>query len=315
MTDTLLKNIAGIVVRSMAAALLLTAVFTSPVSAQELNCTVEVNSSQVSGTNKSLFETLQSAISDYMNTTVFTNTQFAANEKIDCRLFFTIKEVDGDKLIGDLQIQSTRPVYNSNYTTTLINFKDNKVEFDYQEGEPLIFSINNMESQLTAILNFYAYLILAVDFDSFSPNGGEPYYDRLKIIVQQAQSSGESGWKAFEDTKNRSAVLGAFVEPNTSGIRELMYNYHRKGLDEMTMSPDKGRQTITNNLPLLTKIYDVAPMSVALSMFKDAKLDELVNIYSKSPESERTKVYGILQPIYPTENDRLDKIRKGSEQR
>lgn len=281
--------------------------------AQELNCTVEVNSSQVSGTNKSVFETLQSAINDYMNTTVFSNMQFAANEKIDCRLFFTIKEVDNDKLIGDLQIQSTRPVYNTNYTTTLINFKDSKIEFNYQEGEPLVFNLQNMESQLTAILNFYAYLILAVDCDSFAPKGGEPYFDRLKVIVQQAQSSGESGWKAFEDTKNRSAVLSSFTEPATAGIRDLMYNYHRKGLDEMSLSPDKGRSVITQSLDNLTKIYDAAPMSVALSMFKDAKLDELVNVYSKAPQDERQKVYDLLQPIYPTENSRLEQIRKGSE--
>lgn len=286
----------------------------APAHAQELNCTVEVNSSQVSGTNKSMFETLQSAINDYMNTTVFTNSQFAANEKIECRLFFTIKEVDNDKLIGDLQVQSTRPVYNTKYTTTLINFKDSKIEFQYQEGEPLIFNIQSMESQLTAILNFYAYLILAVDFDSFSPKGGEPYFDRLKIIVQQAQSSGESGWKAFEDTKNRSAVLSSYTEPATSGIRELTYDYHRKGLDEMSLSPDKGRKVITESLDKLAAIFNAAPMSVALSMFKDAKLDELVNIYSKAPQDERQKAYDILQPIYPTENQRLEQIRKGSEQ-
>lgn len=283
--------------------------------AQELNCQVEANSSQLTGTNKSVFETLQTAINDYMNTTVFSNAQFAANEKIDCRLFFTFKEADGDKLVGDLQVQSTRPVYNSNITTTLINFKDTKIEFEYQEGQPLIFNVNAMESQLTAILNFYAYLILAVDFDSFSPRGGEPYWDRLKQIVQQAQSSGETGWKAFEDTKNRSAVLSGFTDQATAGIRDLLYNYHRKGLDEMSVSVDKGRANITGSLQEIKKIYDAAPMSVVLSMFKDAKLDELVNIYSKAPQTERDAVYKLLQPIYPTETKRLDQIRKGDESR
>lgn len=281
--------------------------------AQELNCSVEVNASQVNGTNKSLFETLQSAINDYMNTTVFSNAQFAANEKIDCRLYFTIKEVADDRLVGDLQVQATRPVYNTNYTTTVLNFKDSKIDFPYQEGDPLIFSINSMESQLTAILNFYAYLILALDFDTFEMHGGEPYYDRLKQIVQMAQSSGESGWKAFEDTKNRSAVLGAYTEPSTSAIRDLLYNYHLKGLDQMQLSPDKGRATITENLQIIRNLYESAPMSVALSMFKDAKLDELVNIYSKAPQNERTKVYELLQPVYPTENERMEKIRKGDE--
>ena len=222
--------------------------------AQELNCTVEVNSSLVEGTNTSLFETLQEAISEYMNTTKFTNAQFSPNEKIECRLFFTIGSVENDVLSGDLQVQSTRPVYNSSYTTTMLNFKDSGIEFSYQQGEPLIFNETSMESNLTAILNFYAYLFLALDFDSFSPRGGQPYFDRLATIVQQAQSSGEKGWRAFEDTKNRSAVLSAYTDGSTSVLRDLNYQYHRKGLDEMSVSPDKGRNNITKTLEALTTV-------------------------------------------------------------
>lgn len=283
------------------------------ISAQELNCQVEINSDQVQGTNKSVFETLQTAVNEYMNSTVFTNTQFAANEKIECRLFFTIKEVNDGTFTGDLQVQSTRPVYNASLTTTLINFKDSKIEFTYQENEPLVFSVNSMESQLTAILNFYAYLILAVDFDSFSPHGGDPYFDRLKEIVQMAQSSGENGWRAFEDTKNRSAVLSSFTDASTSPIRDLIYQYHRQGLDEMATSPDKGRGNITKSLDNITKVYQANPMSVALSMFKDAKLDELVNVYSKAPAEERTKVYDLLEAIYPTEQTKLQQIKEGQQ--
>jgi hypothetical protein len=282
-----------------------------PTFAQELNCKVEINSQQIQGTNKQVFTTLEAAINDYMNTTKFSQAQFAANEKIECKFFFTIKEYYDNTMIGDLQIQSTRPVYNSSYTTTLINFKDSKIEFTYQENEPLVFSENSMESNLTAILNFYAYLILAVDFDSFSLKGGEQFYERAENVVLMAQSSGESGWKAFEDTKNRSSVLSAYTEPNTSIIRELLYTYHRTGLDEMALSPDKGRAAITNSIEAIKKIYDVAPMSVALSMFKDAKLDELVNVYSKSNATEREKVYEWLYPVFPTEADRLDKIKTG----
>lgn len=281
--------------------------------AQELNCRVEVNSDQISGTNKSVFEALQQAVSEYMNTTIFTNAQFAVNEKIDCQLFFTIKEYNDGVMKGDLQIQSTRPVYNSAYTTTLINFKDTKIDFAYQENEPLVFSRNNMESQLTAILNFYAYLILAVDFDSFSPNGGDPYWEFLKQVVQMGQSSGETGWKAFEDNKNRSAVLSAFTEGAGTGMRKLLYQYHRRGLDEMSLSPDKGRASIAEVLPELGKVYSAQPMSVALSMFKDTKMDELVNIYSRAPDTQRRDAYDLLQPIYPTENDRLLKIKNGQE--
>ena len=296
-----------------AAAVLLLSLSGICASAQELLCTVEVNSDQVNGTYKQVFETLQQAMSEYLNTTVFTNTQIATNEKIECRLFLTIKEYADDIVKGDLQVQSLRPVYNSSYTTTLINFKDTKIEFTYREGEPLVYSVNNMESQLTAILNFYAFLFLAVDFDSFSPKGGEPYFERLKQIVQMAQSSGETGWKAFEDTKNRSAVLSSFTDAPASVIRDLLYQYHRQGLDIMSTSVDKGRAAVTESLEAVQKIYSAAPMSVALSMFKDAKLDELVNIYSKAPQREREAVYKLLEPIYPTENQRLEEIKKGAE--
>jgi len=284
-------------------------------SAQELNCAVTINSDQIQGTNKQVFETLQNAVSDYLNTTVFTNAKYAANEKIECRLFLTVKEYKDDTFTGDIQIQSLRPVYNSSYTTTLINFKDTKVEFTYAENEPLVYSVNNMESQLTAILNFYAYLILAVDSDSFAPHGGDPYFERLAQIVQMAQSAGESGWKAFEDTKNRSAVLSSFTDPATNIIRDMIYSYHRQGLDNMSVSMDKGRAAVTESLAAIEKVYRTAPMSVALSMFKDAKLDELVNIYSKAPVSERETVYKTLEPIYPTEQTRLEQLKKGAEKR
>lgn len=281
------------------------------VDAQELNCEVTVNIDQIQTTNRSVFDTLQEAIREYMNENHFTNDQYAVNERIDCRLFFTITEYTDNVLKGDLQVQSSRPVYNTSYTTTLLNFKDSKIEFSYQEGEPLTFTVNTMESQLTAILNFYAYLIIAMDRDSFSPNGGDEAFDRLKMIVQMAQSSGEGGWKAFEDKKNRSAVLSSFTDPATSVTRTMLYEYHRGGLDEMFMSPDKGRAKITSTLQNIQKVYQYDPMSVALSMFKDAKLDELVNIYSKASQTERETVVELLSPLYPTEMKRINFIKNG----
>ncbi len=287
----------------------------SGAQAQELNCAVEVNSQQVEGTNKNVFNALQEAISTYMNETKFSNAIFSPNEKIECRLFLTVKEYTDDRIKGELQLQLSRPVYNSTYTTTLFNFRDTKVEFGYREGDPLIFNENTVENNLTAILDYYAYLFLAIDFDSFSPKGGQPFYDRAQSVVQQAQSIGEVGWRTFEDTKNRAAVLSSYTDTNTAGIRNLLYNYHRKGLDEMVTSPDKGRAVITESLKELKTIADNSPMSVALSLFRDSKLDELVNIYSKAPSAERETAYDILQPIYPTESERLDKIKKGSEER
>ena len=277
--------------------------------AQELNCKVEINSDQIQNSSKEVFNTLQQAIGDYMNTNKWTDAQFGANEKIECRMYFTIKSYTDNVMSGDLQVQSSRPVYNSSYTTTVINFKDTKIDFTYQENEPLIFSEMTMESNLTAILNFYAYIIIAMDFDTFSLNGGTPYYEKAANVVRLAQSSGESGWKAFEDTKNRSAVLSAYTEGTTSGIREILYNYHRKGLDEMALSVDKGRAMITTMMETLKKVFDAAPMSVCLSMFKDAKMDKLVNIYSKAGTTEKDKVYDLLYPIYPTEQTRLKSIK------
>ncbi|MDE5903055.1 MAG: DUF4835 family protein [Muribaculaceae bacterium] len=282
-------------------------------SAQELRCQVEVNSQQIEGTNKSVFETLQSSITDYMNENRFSTATFSPNERIECRMYLTVAEYEGDRIKGDLQVQVSRPVYNSTYTTTLLNFKDSKIDFEYKEGDPLVYNETSQQSNLTAILDYYAYLFLGIDFDSFSPQGGQAFYDRAQSVVQAAQSTGEVGWRAFEDTKNRAAVLSSFTDNNTSGIRRLLYNYHRKGLDEMVTSPDKGRAVITESLKEIQTVYKNAPMSVALSMFRDAKLDELVNIYSKAPQSEREEVYELLQPIYPTDIERLEKIKKGDE--
>ncbi len=283
-------------------------------SAQELRCQVEVNSQSIEGTNKSVFESLKQAVSDYMNENKFTNATFAPNEKIECRLYFTIKEYDGDRMKGDLQIQLSRPVYNSTYTTTIFNFKDNRIEFDYKEGDPLIFNETTQQNNLTAILDYYAYLLLGLDFDTFSPEGGQPYFDKASSVVQAAQSTGEIGWKTFEDTKNRAAVLSAYTDPGTSSMRKLLYSYHRRGLDEMVTSPDKGRAAITESLNNLKTIYSNAPMSVGLSIFRDSKLDELVNVYSKAPSNEREEAYEILEPLYPTDRERLEKIKKGADQ-
>lgn len=282
--------------------------------ATELNCEVEVNSDKISSGSKDVFNDLKQAITDYMNTTKWTNATFGNNEKIYCKLMLTLSSWDNNSgaMEGDLQIQSQRPVYNSSYTTAIINFRDTKVKFFYESGQQLVFSELEMEDNLTAILNFWAYMIIAMDFDSFELNGGDPYYERAEQVVRLAQSSNESGWKAFEDNTNRSAVLSAFTDKQTSPIRQMLYDYHRMGLDQMVVTVDKGRSTITHTLENLGKIYEVAPMSVCLTMFKDAKLDELVNIYSKANTTEKEQVYEMLYQVYPSETNRLDQIKKTS---
>lgn len=281
--------------------------------AQELNCQVDINTQKLQNVSTQTFDALKEAITEYMNNTKFSEAQLAINEKIDCRMLLTVSEYADNIVKGTLQVQSSRPVYNSQYTTTLINFLDSKLDFSYNEGEQLRFNQTGFESQLTAILNFYAYLFLAMDFDSFSPKGGEPFWERLKMIVQDAQSTGEVGWKAFDDNKNRSAIVEAFTSSQTETMRSFTYQYHRRGLDEMAQSADKGRANITEAIDILKTVYDQQPMTVALSMTRDAKLDELVNIYSKAQQTERDRVYEAIYPLWPTENKRLTAIKKGSQ--
>lgn len=281
---------------------------TAGIGAQELNCKVEINTSRLPDTRRDVFNDLQQAISDYMTTTRFTGARFGSREKIECRMFFTITGYSDDVVTGELQVQSLRPVYNSAYTTTLLNFKDDKVTFPYRQGDRLTFSENNVESNLTALLDYYAYLILALDFDSFSPRGGEPYVERMSSIVQQAQATRESGWRTFDDNRNRASIATALTSPSTAPMRDLSYSYHRLGLDAMADSPDKGRAEITRSLKTLDEVGRIAPLSVALTMFHDAKLDELVNIYSRGSADERKTVHEILDNLYPTDSDRLKSI-------
>lgn len=282
-------------------------------NAQELRATVEINTDLIQGTNKDVFEALREAVDNYLNNTRFSQAQIAPVERIECRLMLTVSEYADDRVKGELTVQSTRPVYNSTYTSTLLNIKDSNVEFDFRTGEPLVYNEMEAATNLNAILDYYAYLILAVDFDSFSSRGGEPFFERLSTIVQKAQSSSEIGWKTFEDNRNRAAMLAAFTDPSTSAVRDMYYTYHRRGLDEMVTSPDRGRSAITESLGALDKVRDADPMSIALTIFHDTKLDELVNIYSRSPQSEREGVAKMLLELYPTDRDRIDLIKNPPE--
>lgn len=297
---TLLRKLLLMLLAAMAAAI--------PASGQELKCRVEINAEQSDYANKDIFTVLQQAITDYINDRQWTRQQFAPNERIDCGLMLTIKEYDGQRMKGDLQITVSRPVFDSTYTTTLFNYKDARVEFDYRDGDQLIFNEQASESELTDLLDFYAFLILGIDADSFAIKGGQQYFDRAMQILLRAQN-GSSGWRAFDDPRNRGSLLGVFTDSNTADIRNLYYTYHRLGLDRMAASPDKGRAEITNSLPLLEQINKKAPMTIATAIFRDAKLDELVNIYSKAPEQERISIAKLLENIYPTDSERIEKIK------
>ncbi len=275
----------------------------------ELNCSVEINADRVPNTSREVFTTLQQAISEYLNTTSFTDAQFAPEEKIDCKFFFTVTSYTDNVVTGSLQVQSTRPVFDSSYTTPLLNLKDNDISFPYSQGEPLTFSQTDVNAPLTALLDFYAYLIIGMDFDSFSPKGGTEFFDQAARIVQLSRSAGEKGWRAIDDPKNRASLLAAITEPPASSIRDIIYDYHRQGLDRMTVSPDKARAAITGCMKSLAEIARSAPMSAVLSLFRDTKLDELTGVYSKGTgNDERKEVVAILSEVYPTEQDKIERI-------
>ncbi|MBR5003524.1 MAG: DUF4835 family protein [Bacteroidaceae bacterium] len=280
--------------------------------AQELNCRVVVNSDKIQGTNKEVFNTLQTAISEYMNDTKFSSVQLSTVERIECTLQFIVSEYTDERMVCQLQVQSRRPVYNSSYTSTLINFQDNEVEFNYKEYDPLVFSTSTYENNLTCILNFYAYLILGIDFDSFILYVGDQFFEMARTMVQLGQSTQEPGWKAFENNRNRSAILSAFVEPTTKPFREMWYNYHRKGMDEMVLGASKARSTIGKSLATLTTLYSATPSSVLFPMFKEAKFDEIISIYSKASTNEKSDMYDLLINIYPSDNRILEKIKEES---
>ena len=293
-------------------ALLLTMVVFASAVAQELNCNVVVNSDKIQGTNKEVFNTLQTAIAEYMNDTKFSTVQLSPNERIECTLQFIVSEYTDDRFVCQLMIQSRRPVYNSSYTTPLINFQDKEVEFNYKEYDPLVFSPSTYENNLTCILNFYAYLILGIDFDSFVLYGGDSFFEMARTMVQLGQSTQEPGWKAFENNRNRSAILSAFVEPATKPFREMWYNYHRKGMDEMVLGVAKARSTVGKSLEVLKTLYSNNSSSVLFPMFKEAKFDEIINIYSKASSTEKNDMYNLLIDIYPSENRMLMKIKEES---
>lgn len=286
-------------------------VFPAKAVAQELICDVQLNTNNIA-TENDIFTELQEAVKNYMNDTKFSTAQIATNERINCRLNINIQEVADGKIKCDIQVQSSRPVFNASYPTTLVNYHDTKVNFPFESGQRLNHVENDWDSDLTALLDYYAYLILAMDFDSFAPRGGQPFWDIVNNIVQMAQSRDADGWQTFGDTKNRAAVLAAFTQPSTAGLRDLTYTYHRKGLDEMTVSPDKGRANITQALDALDKVHKVSPMCVGLTMFEDAKFDEIVNIYTKSSDTERKTVYDLMSKLYSTETQKLEMLKNGT---
>ncbi len=280
-------------------------------NSQELNARITVNSDKIQGTNKSVFTTLQTSLTEFVNNRKWTDATFAVNERIDCSMTIIVNEQNDNTFSAEIQVQSRRPVYNSSYTTTLFNFRDTQFDFEYVEFEQLEFTGTSLTSNLTATIVYYIYIILGLDFDSFSPLGGKAYFEQAQQIVNMAQSQGTwNGWKAFDGNQNRHALITALTDNTSENFRNMWYTYHRKGLDEMAANPDRGRTTIIETLPLLEEVYKTRPTSVILQVYADTKLDELMSIYSKATSQEKQSALKLLSNIFPTQTKRLEALKK-----
>nr|WP_244262967.1 DUF4835 family protein [Tannerella forsythia] len=276
----------------------------------ELNAKLSINSSKIQGTNKEVFNTLQRALNEFINNKKWTNAKFSPNERIDCAFTMIVNTLEDNRFSCELQVQARRPVYNSSYTTTIFNFRDTQLDFQYTEMEPLEYSETTLQSNLTATIVFYIYVILGIDFDGFSPKGGSVFFQQAQQILTLAQSEPSwNGWKAFENDRNRHALITALTENQSEGYRQFWYDYHRKGLDEMAANADRGRTNILEALPALTALKSARPNSILLQVFSDTKLDELVAIYSKATTQEKQTGYKTLSNLYPGQTNRLESLR------
>ncbi|QIK61059.1 DUF4835 family protein [Dysgonomonas sp. HDW5A] len=280
------------------------------IKAQELNMKVTLNTSQIQGTDKSVFDKIEESLNQLVNDRKWTDATFAVNELIEGSILITINEVQENSYKGEIQIIVNRPVYNATYNTPLLNYRDTEFEFSYLLGENLEYIENNINSNLVATVAYYVYIVLGLDFDSYALNGGKPYYEKAMQIVNNAQSLNTKGWAPFGGDRNRYAMALALTEESSSVFHSMWYNYHRKGLDEMAANPSRGRAGVIATIPDLQTIYKARPASAILSFYGDTKLDELVNIYSEATSEEKNEAYKILQPIFPTKRYIIDKIKK-----
>jgi hypothetical protein len=283
------------------------------VKSQELRCNIQIVTQQIQGTNKQVFQTLQTAIYEFMNNTNWTHHVFAYDERIECNFMFNITEqLSADEFKGTLQIQSRRPIFNTNYSSVMLNYMDNNIHFRYVEFEPLQFDPTQHISNLTSILAFWAYFIIGMDYDSFSYLGGTPFLAQAENIVTNAQNAREAGWKPFEslDHKNRYWLINDILNDSYKPIREFNYKFHRLGLDLMDEKVTEGRAVIAEGLVDLQKVFrdKPDPFMHLLQITMDAKADELVNIFSESFTEEKQRAIRILQEIDPANKAKYEKM-------
>ncbi len=283
--------------------------------AQELNCNVQILTQQIQGTNKQVFQTLEGAIYEFINNTSWTNHSFDVDERIECNMLFNITDqISDSEFSGTLQIQVRRPVYNSSLNTVLFNYVDNDLDFEYVEYQPMEFSETSHISNITSILAYYVYIILGLDYDSFSYEGGTEFFEKAEKVVNNARNAKEKGWKSIDSQsrKNRYWLINNILLEDFSPAREFIYKYHRLGLDRMYEKLNEARAEIAENLTLLQQVYrnKPDPFMHFLQVIYDAKSDEIINIFKESLPEEKRRVFALLNEIDPANTNKYEKIIK-----
>lgn len=304
----------GLFKTALVVAAMLFAGFHSRAAAQELNAKVTINHSQVQGTDASIFDELQQTLTQFINERQWTNLQFQKNERIQCNFNITVTKYDNSTNVFTCKaiIQANRPVYNASYTTTLYNNTDNDFGFEYAQFDQLQFNEEQVDNQLTALIAYYAYLIIGMDLDSFAPMGGEDVLQRCMNLANNAQNLNFPGWKAFDNSRNRFAIINDYLDGAMKPFRQLQYDYYRNGLDEMATNAERGRANVTTAIETcLKKCHEDRPLSLLPQIWTDYKRDELANIYKgKGTQKEKESVYEILFAINASQNASWDKIKE-----
>ncbi len=279
---------------------------------QELNCAVQVISPQLqTSADKKIFQTLQQAIYEFMNNRKWTNDVFQQDERIECSIVITITEKPSiDQFKGSIQVQARRPIYKSSYNSLILNVLDKNLAFNYVEYQPLEFSESTFINNLTSMMSYYAYLIIGTDYDSYSLEGGSPYFQKAQTIVSNAQNAAEKGWKSFEDNQNRYWIVENMLNATFKPMRECMYKYHRLGFDAMSADLTSGRAAVLQSLEILKKVHEIKPTSYTMQLFFLAKSDEVVNLFTLAEPGEKTRVMELLNTIDPANNTKYNKINQ-----
>ncbi|HNW56395.1 MAG TPA: DUF4835 family protein [Bacteroidales bacterium] len=287
----------------------------SLVNSQELNCNIQVTAQSIQGSNREVYESMQRDIYEFLNNTVWTKNVYSYSERIDCNILINLtSQLSADEFKGTIQIQLRRPVYNTTYNSTILNFVDNNFQFEYAEFQPLEFDPSTHRSNLVSVLAYYTYIILGFDYDSFSPMGGTEYFQMAEKIVTNAQNAPEAGWKPYDGSrnKNRYWLVKNLLDKEYEGVRQFMYDYYINGLDRMESKTSEARLSITESLKLLQEVYRKKPdpYMYLMQVVLESKSDELINIYTPAFPEEKGRIIQILVEIDPSNKAKYEGINK-----